>query len=212
VRRALTVIAVAVLFAPAAHAANPKTCKSPKPVFRDGGVRIWRGAGRFQNQIWWICSHSIRKPLLFNNQGPFFVEDTGWIFRRFGSRIGYAWDWDNGEDGGWEIGWVGTRTGRLKAFVISIDDRNDTEGIKGVAVAPDGSMAFVEAFDVFMSGQPQRPAQRIGVSVLGRKDLRKPKTVARIDENNVDPTTLAFDGQTVTWMTKDGQPGSAQLP
>jgi hypothetical protein len=47
---------------------------------------------------------------------------------------------------------------------------------------------------------------------MGSKDLRKPKNVTRIDENNVDPKTLQFDGQTISWMTKDGQPGSAQLP
>jgi hypothetical protein len=213
VRRALVAIAVAALFAPTAHAANPKTCKSPKPVYRDGAVRIWKGVGRFHNQVWWICSSSIRKPRLFNNQGPFFVEDTGWTFRRFGLRVGYSWDWDNGEDGGWEIGWVGTRTGRLHAVVISVDDRNDTQGIQGVAVAHDGSMAFVEGVDISQPGETTaRFAQRIGVSMMGAKDLRQPRNVTRVDENNVDPKTLQFDGQTISWMTKDGQPGSAQLP
>ena len=108
---------------------------------------------------------------------------------------------------------MGTRTGRLHAFVISIDDRNDTQGIQGVAVAPDGSMAFVEAFEFKPPGQTEfRTGQRIGISLMGAKDLRKPGTVARIEENNVDPATLEFDGQTVSWLTKDGQPGSAQLP
>ena len=212
-RRALLSIAVGALLAPAAHAAAPKTCSSPKPVYRDGAIRIWKSFGRYHNQRWWICSGTIRKPRLFNDQGPFYVEDSDWTFRRFGLRVGYGWTWDNGEDAGWEIGWVGTRTGRLHAFVISVDDRNDTEGIQGVAIAPDGSMAFVELFDVITPGQRDRRAQRIGVSRIGPKGgLRMPKNVTRIDENNVDPATLQFDGQTISWMTTDGQPGSAQLP
>ena len=212
-RRALLSIAVGALLAPAAHAAAPKTCSSPKPVYRDGAIRIWKSFGRYHNQRWWICSRAIRKPRLFNDQGPFYVEDTGWTFRRFGPRVGYSWDWDNGEDAGWEIGWVGTRTGHLHAVVISVDDRNDTQGIQGVAVAPDGSMAFVELFEYRKTGETDfSTGQRIGVSLMGSKDLRKPKNVTRIDENNVDPKTLQFDGQTISWMTKDGQPGSAQLP
>jgi hypothetical protein len=212
VRVALVSLVLSALIAPAASAAAPKTCKSPKPVFRDGQVRIWKGVGRYHEQRWWICSRSIRKPKLWNDQGPFFVEDTEWTFRRFGSRIGYSWTWDNGEDSGWEIGWVGTHTGRLHAFVVSVDDRNDTQGIQGVAVAPDGSVAFLELVDVTAPGSTESTAaQRIAVCRLGRKDLGKPRNVARIDENNVDPKTLTFDGEMVTWLTTDGQPGAVQL-
>src|SRR3954451_24048429 len=55
-RAALVSVLVALVAASPAGAVGPKTCKSPKPVFKDGHVRIWTAVGKLDNQLWWICS------------------------------------------------------------------------------------------------------------------------------------------------------------
>ena len=203
-RAALLSVVVAMLVAPVASAGVPKTCAAKKPAFTDGQVRIWTAVDRFDNQRWWICSRWIRKPKMWNDQGggEFSVSDSDWTLRRFGSRIAYSWTWDNGDDAGWEIGWVGARSGAARSFATSFDARPNGKGVEGFALAPDGSMAFVERLEA---------AQQLGVATLGKFGLGHARNVEQVADNNVDPKTLAWDGTTIMWTTTGGQPGSVTV-
>jgi hypothetical protein len=68
--------------------------------------------------------------------------------------------------------------------------------------------SYVEVVDPRPGG-----AQLIEFAPVGAKrGFGKSRKLADVPTGDVDPKTLAFDGTTLSWMTKSGQPGSATVP
>lgn len=203
---ALLAILALALAAMTADAAAPRTCTKPKPKFRDGSIRIQTKIGSLGNQQWFICSATIRRPKLWNDQGQ-YIQDTDARFRRFGNRVAYSWVWDDGEGAGWEIGWVHVRTARTVLTDVDFDDVRDSAGIETAAVASNGAMAYLEDVDT-VGASPQR----IGYAPFtAKRDLGKPRVIVE-KPGEVDPKSLRVTRTVVSWITKSGEPRSVPVP
>jgi hypothetical protein len=210
VRLALILPALlAVAFtAPASARPRPLTCHSPA-VFHHGRARILTRVGPANDRAWYLCSTRFRRPQLFLDEGA-NVKDSQFHFRRFGHRIGYSWAWDDSLTRGWEVGWVDVRNAIGAASTVSFNNVQDSLGIRGIAVAPNGTMAYLEGVQANPS-MPQ-PSERIGfVPRLGR-GLGDPRTLLNVPAADVLPNSLAIGPSAISWTTQGGAPGSVQVP
>ena len=202
--------AAALAAAPAAsHARARLTCHSHHPKFHDGRIKVFTRIGPLDNQRWFLCSARFRHPKLFLDEGQ-YIEDSQIHLRRFGNRIGYGWVWDDGAGGGWEVGWVDVRSAFSPATAVDFDDLQDSLGIKGVAVGKRGDMAYLEGTEA--NPNSPLPGERVGYVPVRGKGLGRPRTLMDVPTADVLPGTLALSSTQVTWKTKGGTPGFAQLP
>jgi hypothetical protein len=204
---ALLAVLALTLAVTTAEARAPRTCTKPKPKFRDGSIRIQTTIGSLGNQQWFICSSTIRRPKLWNDQGQ-YIQDTAASFRRFGNRVAYSWIWDDGAGAGWEIGWVDVRTARAELTDVDFDDVADSAGVDAVAVASNGAMAYLEDVE----GPAGTSPQRIGYAPLtAKRGLGTPRVIVE-KPGEVDPKSLKITRTVVSWTTKSGEPRSVPVP
>ena len=189
----------AALLAPAS--AKP-ACRSGHTEFAHGHTRIFSVLHRTE---WRICSLRLRRPRTFayGNEGAL---DSMFMWRARGPRVAYQHGWIGGDEEGWAVGWVDIRTGASHEVTVAnsdgISDIPVGDGADAIALAADGSIAFVE------TKTPPKAGQIIGyVPYSGRFGAPR---VVDADADAV-PASLTFDGDTISWRTAAGAQMSARV-
>lgn len=189
---------------------RPVTCRSGHTLLRaPNRVRVFRVVVRRATDVtsaqrrWYVCSRWLRKPRSFQNEVWADIRTSR--LQIVGDRVLSAWFWDNGETGAWELKWVDTRTGRRALASLGSGDSADEPTVGGMAVAPDGAMAYLDV--------GQETEDRIGYIATNRSALtRRWTTLATLPKDSVVPDSLRFTGGELEWTTRDGTPDSATVP
>jgi len=205
----LALVAVAAAFVLIPSSASARLSCHSHARFHDGSIKVLTRYGKADDQQWFLCSKRFSHPKLFLDEGASTI-DLEPHFKRFGNRIGYAWLWSNGPNGGWEMGWVDVRTAFSPAVSVSFNDVKDSLGIKGFAVGGRGDMAYLEG--VGSNARHPRGAERIGYVPVRGKGLGNPRTLMRFRSPQVRPGSLALSRTEITWTEKSGAPGSTKVP
>jgi hypothetical protein len=189
----------AALLAPAS--AKP-ACRAGHTEFAHGHTRIFSVYHRTE---WRICSLRLRRPRTFayGNDGAL---DSMFLWQARGPRVAYQHGWIGGDEEGWAVGWVDTRTGASHEVTVAnsdgISDIPVGNGADAIALAPDGSIAFVE------TKTPPKTGQLIGyVPYAGR--FGAPRVV--VADADAVPASLTFDGAAIAWRTAAGAQMSARV-
>lgn len=207
-RRLLLAAAAATLLLPAAGTAAPappKSCTSGATwIEREPGVRIFqvelfdRAAG-FKVPYLYGCSKRIRKPKLVGYLSPATTQEIQ-DFGGRGSRILFeSYEYADG-GGGSSLGWWDHRTGRRAERVLNnVGGADFGQTIHHAVLAADGSIAYVRTSKTDDDDNDTEYSVYF-VRYAGGK-FEKEKRLARAAPAEIDPQTLAIDGDTVTWRT-----------
>jgi hypothetical protein len=175
------------------------SCNAGKTLFHEGKTRVFQSR---DTTSWYVCSAWLRRPRLFA-QGNDGSLDATYAFRRTGRRVAFVWSWVGGDDLGWGASWVDVSTGRSKYIEINpTDDVPYGEG-ESVVAGADGSVAFVETVEN-AGGRLV-----IGYAPFAAGRFGPPRVV--VDNADVVPASLTFDGTTIGWRTTAGAQTSARV-
>jgi hypothetical protein len=187
-------LALAILAVAAPRADAKPTCRSGHTELTHGHTRIFSAHHKTE---WWICSLRLRRPRMVGYPTDLIESMFAWQAR--GPRVAWQHDWIGGDEAGWAVGWVDITTGAShEVTVANTDGLTDipyTDGADAIALASDGSIAFVVK-------EPD-PAvdQLIGYVPYAGGRFGEPRVLATIDAGDAVPSSLATDRGVVTWRT-----------
>ena len=197
-------LALAILAVVAPRADAKLTCRSGHTEFTRGHTRIFKVSG--EEPEWRICSLRLRRPRVVS-YGTGLIESF-FMWQPRGPRVAWQHDWIGGDEAGWAVGWVDITTGASHEVTVAntdgITDIPYTDGADAIALASDGSIAFLvknpaPAVDQFIGYVPY--AGRFG----------KPRVVMPVPAGDVAPSSLATDRGVITWRTASGGSGSVPI-
>lgn len=171
-------ISLALLSSPA--------CGSGVTLFEDAGTRVFLSS---DGQVASVCSGRLPQPRAF--AGEMAAHELV-ALRRFGPRVGFVLS----SAGGWDAGWVDSRTGEAR----SVPDAPG-EG-QAVAVGAGGSIAFL--------GRSWR-GQSISYARNGANRLGRPRVLATVTTGDVVPESLEVGNGMVSWTEMSGATRSAAV-
>jgi hypothetical protein len=199
-------LALAVLAVAAPSADAKLTCRSGHTEFTHGHSRIFSLRSEDGTE-WRICSLRLRHPRMVGYPTGLIESMHGWRAR--GRRVAFEHDWIGGDEEGWAVGWVDITTGATKeALVANSDGLTDipiADGGDAIALGSDGAIAFV-------AKEPD-PAvdQIVGYVPFDGRRFGTPRVVAQVPAGDAVPSSLALDGDTVSWRTQAGAQMSARV-
>ena len=202
--QALAVLAhLALGLALAAPAHAKPACRSGHTEFTHGHTRIFSVHSEDETE-WRICSLRLRRPRMVGSPTGLIESMYRWQAR--GRRVAFEHDWIGGDEEGWAVGWVDITTGVSHEVTVGnsdgITDIPVADGADGIALGSDGSIAFVA----------KKPAPDVG-AIIGYVPYAGRFGAPRVVVDNADavPSSLALNGDTITWQTTAGAQMSARV-
>jgi hypothetical protein len=207
-------LVAALLLVPASAGARGPlhlTCRSGHTVFHRGETRLFwtmRGHASAKHPVWYACSSTLHHPRSFvsGSRGSYDIVDH---FRAFGARVGFVWKRFTGVQYGMDInesaGWVDVSSGAEQDTVLASTE-SDGVGLgdlMGVAVADDGAVAGIV--------KPADNSEVIAYAPNLADGLGDARPLFTVDAGDVIPASLQVSGETVSWTSSSGGPGTAPV-
>jgi hypothetical protein len=209
-------LVAALLLAPASAGARGPlhlTCNPARGhvVFQRGHTRLFwmpRGPAGAKHAVWYACSSRIHRPRPFvsGSRDSYDLVDH---FRGFGNRVGFVWKHfaavSYGMDIQESVGWVDVTTGEERDTVLTATDPSGLGlgDVTGEAVGTDGAVAGIV--------KPQGDSELIAYAPNLADGLGDARPVSTVDAGDVIPASLQVSGDTVSWTSRSGGPGTAPV-
>ena len=208
VRRTLLAALGALLLLPATAAAataGPRSCGSGftwiehAPRVRVFQVELHDRAAGFRIPYLYGCSARLRRPRLVSALSPGTTQEITERGRRGNRILIETYEFADG-GGGSGLGWWDIRTGR-RAFreLDNIRDVDFGQPILSVTLAPDGSIAYVRSTK--SEGDEDDFVEQYAIYYLRYASGRfaKERRIRLLAPAEIDPHTLSFSGDHVSW-------------
>jgi hypothetical protein len=199
-RLLLILISVLVVFAPAAEAAEKRTCRSGSTIYKRDGVRVFEDS-RPDGDYWYACGPRSRRPAFL------YAAEAGYtdlsVTGRRGDRVLFEVAF-SGEGGGEQrtLGWFDARRSQARSGELAGRVSNE---VRDVAVAADGSIGVVAAYE-------EDRGVRIGyLSTSRRRGELTDELVLSVAGGRYVKGSLAFAGRSLTWRIDSGETRSVPV-
>jgi hypothetical protein len=198
-------LALAILAVAAPRADAKLTCRSGRTEFSHGRTRIFSVRSEDGTE-WRVCSLRLRRPRMVGFPTGLIESMYRWQAR--GPRVAFEHDWIGGDEEGWAVGWVDVTTGATKEVTVAnsdgVTDIPVADGGDGIALGSDGSIAFV-------AKEPDPAVDQIIGYVPYAGRFGTPRVVVTVPAGDAVPSSLALNGDTISWRTKAGAQMSARV-
>jgi hypothetical protein len=197
-------LALGLALAAPAHA--KPACRSGHTEFTHGHTRIFSLHDEDGTE-WRICSLRLRRPRMVGS--PTGLIESMYRWKPRGARVAFEHDWIGGDEEGWAVGWVDVTTGATKEVLVGnsdgLTDIPIADGGDAIALGSDGSIAF-------LAKEPDPSVNQIvGYVPFDGRRFGKPRVVTQVPAGDAVPSSLALNGDTITWQTKAGAQMSARV-
>jgi hypothetical protein len=200
-------LAAIVLLALAAPGEGALSCRSGVALYDEGGVRIFETVDRDGAPTWWGCSAKVRRPHRIVELSPSVTNEL-YVSPQVGNRLPLAVEEFADGGGNWEAGWFDVRTGAAATAFVDTKAKDDfTSPALGVTTRTDGDLAYVLRRQ---DDEGETIAREIVFRAFTSGKFAAERKLASAPVAEVDPDTIAFDGDDVTWRT-EGAPRSVPI-